>query len=119
MNTNKYTFSKHAKKRFLERFWHTLPKGADVMEYLEYAISHAREERSFLNNTAYMSYVYERHGYKGYICLCYEDMLFLVIEGNVVTILNVSKYPLQRNKKYKKDKSKMSDEYLYGAPKFD
>lgn len=119
MNTNKYTFSKHAKKRFLERFWHTLPKGADVMEYLEYAISNAKEERSFLNNTAYMSYVYEKHGYKGYSCLCYGDMLFLVIEDNVITILNASKYPLQRNKKYKKNKSDTNAEDFYGVPKFD
>ncbi len=118
MNTTKYTFSKHAKKRFIERFWHSLPKGTDVMEYLEYAISHAKEERSFLNNTAYMTYVYEKHGYKGYTCLCYEDMLFLIVDNTVVTILNVSKYPLQKTTKYKKSKNG-NDEDLYGVPRLD
>lgn len=106
MNTQiPYSFSKHSIKRFLERFWRELTADTrqrmGVKGYLEYAISNATEEKSFLNNTSYMTYVYEKYGYKKYNCLCYNNMLFLIVDNVVITMLKVDCFPIKINKKFK------------------
>ena len=115
----KYTFTKHAKTRFLERFWNKLPRRTDVMDYLNSAIENSTEERSFLNNTNYMTYVYEKYGYRQYKFLRYEEMLFLTIDNAVVTILEANRFPISIHKKYKKEQKIVEENEFDIDPKLE
>jgi len=61
LNGTRYIITTHVKERFAERL-KLNPNKIDIELYLFNIISGSFENKMILNNTAYMSYVYEKYG---------------------------------------------------------
>jgi len=115
MNTNSYIFSKHSVERFIERFGHLVGSEREVMPYLRNAIVRSIEEKSFLNNTQFMTNAYEKYGYKRYKCRRYNNIVFLIVDNVIVTILDTTMFPLQINQnKFKRTRKQIELDNLLG-----
>lgn len=61
LNGIRYIITKHAKQRFAERL-KINPNKIDIDLYLFNIVSGSFENKMIHNNTAYMSYIYEKYG---------------------------------------------------------
>lgn len=113
-----YVITLHAKDRFLERYGKRLPPDMGVYGYFKECLRNAKDEKSFLNDTEFMTYTYERHGYDNYICKIFEDIIFLIRGNTVVTVMGVDMFPVKVNKKFKK-KEPEQEVFDYIDPKLE
>ena len=81
----KMHFSNHARKRFRERFKNYVTDNNVVLS-LHNTFRQAKENKSFLNNTRFVTHVYETHGYEPFEIFIHEKILFLCKKGVLVTV---------------------------------
>jgi hypothetical protein len=112
MKHGRIFLTKHAIGRFRERFGQLYVKGIDPSVQIYRLIDQSTDNRSFLNNTAFLTYCRERYGCdQRYKFLVKDNIVFVVNcykgEQRVVTILNKDMTPyIQTIKKFKKQPAK-------------
>jgi hypothetical protein len=125
----KYNITYHAVERLLERFPHMCQYYPEIMSWTKEKglaclkncfndmLSYCEENKSFINNTAYMVDLYQRYGYDcdyKLLELQKENMLFVFTKKNnedkfiLVTLMPSTYRPLVKNEKYSKNKKKES-----------
>ncbi len=86
-------FSHHAQKRFLERF----PRIVSENHGSKYQAICTTYYKSVINNsikndTMFMTHIYENHGYNDFTISATDDVVFIVKECVVVTVLPSESY---------------------------
>ncbi len=94
---NKVRFSNHAVQRFRERFQHIIAE-YDGNKILALARSYYAStiNNSIKNDTMFMTHLYENHGYDDIQISSNNDMVFVVKEDTLVTVLPSECYIGQR-----------------------
>lgn len=93
----KYNFSKHSIDRFKERFPKLIENNNPIKTIANLLYS-AQEDRRCINNTNFMTYIYETYGYDNPMTLYVNDnVLFLCREDTLVTVFPVSESILGDN----------------------
>jgi hypothetical protein len=94
---DKVKFSFHAKKRFAERFPRKVQEhdGNKVLAMCD-AYYNSEVDNSIKNDTMFMTHVYENHGYDDFTITVNKDMVFVVKEDVVTTVLPSESYIGQR-----------------------
>ena len=86
----KIRFSKHSIDRFKERFSEKIEDG-NVCRSIARLFYHAKEDKRFLNNTKFTTYIYEKHGYdKPMSFHTNNDILFVCRDDTLVTVMFTS-----------------------------
>lgn len=89
---SKYTFTKHAKDQFKDRFPDKIIDDNVVMSIV-YELNNAKVDNTIKNNTLFMTRMYEEHGYDAVDFLTTEDAVFVCRGSSLVTV-----YPNDDNK---------------------
>ena len=105
----RYHISNHAITRILERFGDLIPKEKHAYAFIKDCLADSVEERSFINNTEFMTYAYEKYGYEDYTVRRWGRILFLIRHKMVITVLDTAMFPIRVNKKFKKREEEQPD----------
>lgn len=81
----RYTFSKHAKARFRQRFSNLIVDN-DITKTIARLISRAKPDRTFVNNTEFMVHMWETHGYDPVEFLVLDQTVFVTKQDVLVTV---------------------------------
>lgn len=84
-NTRKVHFSTHAIERYKERF-KRIVRGREALPMLEKEWESSELDSSIINNTKYITYCYEKYGYKPMQFYKNKRVVFLVRDNCVVTV---------------------------------
>jgi hypothetical protein len=86
----KHYFTNHVLDRFKERFQHHIRDAGNVGNSLASLFYKSELNRSFINNTAFMLHVGEKHGYENFDVYTNDDMVFICREKRILTV-----YPIK------------------------
>jgi hypothetical protein len=94
---DKVRFSNHAKERFAERFPRKVQEhdGNKVLAMCD-AYYNSEIDNSIKNDTMFMTHVYENHGYDDFTISVNQDMVFIVKDAVLTTVLPAESYIGQR-----------------------
>lgn len=94
---DKIRFSDHAKKRFRERFNETIEEyDNNLCLALCKTYYNSNINNSIKNDTMFMTYIYEKHGYDEYLFSIFDTIIFVVKNETLVTVLPTESYAGQR-----------------------
>ncbi|ADM79882.1 hypothetical protein phiAS5_ORF0039 [Aeromonas phage phiAS5] len=83
----KVNFTRHVLTRFKERFPDMLVEGQSVASAISRDFYKSKLESSIKNNTRFMTFIYERHGYNPVDFYVSDRVIYLVREGDqLVTV---------------------------------
>jgi len=97
-------FSQHAKKRFRERFNEIIELYDDnLCLALCKTYYKSKIDNSIKNDTKFITYIYEKHGYDDYTFSIFDEIIFVVKSDTMVTVLPLESYAGQRlHKQFRK-----------------
>lgn len=80
-------FTNHVRKRFKERFGYKIPDG-DVVKALNHEVQLSHISKMFMNNTRFMTMIYDKYGYeKKFDFRVTDDVVFVCDENVLITAL--------------------------------
>jgi hypothetical protein len=90
---DKVKFSSHAKERFAERFPRKVREhdGNKILAMCD-AYYNSKVDNSIKNDTMFMTHVHENHGYDDFTITVNDDMVFIVKNDVVTTVLPAESY---------------------------
>jgi hypothetical protein len=124
----KFIFTRHLRKRFLERFCNTKEtknlKGRDLDIRIAITLKDAKENKAIYNNTNFIQFCTEKHGYENFQFYCTDDIIFVVVQKNtdktIVTCMSRKSHRIphlaEKHNKYKK-KQKNNDDIMFQTVK--
>lgn len=97
-------FTQHAKDKFKERFpCRVEAEEKNVILALCRTYYKSAVDNGIKNDTHFMTYIYEKHGYDDYLFSIFEDVIFVVKNECLVTVLpNNSHVGKRLTKQFKK-----------------